>query len=154
MTIFRLSRSSLELSGVLFALVMASRCTKKFLAGVADRIVVSLVALLFCDSLWLLIAPSADAGLALNLVLQSTLVFAFCLWNVSKSGSYVAAPAILMVTIFFWHSSLLVGHFVLRVPSFDYTGNVLSIGGGYVAEASAMVAFCLALRNTLLPWIL
>lgn len=145
MIVIRLMRDSFMASGVVLAAIMASRCTKMLMASLADRIVISLAVLVFCDSLWLLLLPSVDVGLVLNLVLQFLLVLAFYLWNVSKSGSYVGAPAILMVTVFFWHSSLLFGHFALRAKSFDYTGNVFSIGGGNVPQASAMVAFCLAL---------
>lgn len=130
---------------IVFAATGAARQVGALAGRLAGVAVLVIAVLVFFQSLMLLSLPSEGFQLELNLFLQFVLLCFFYGWSVSRSDSYVNAPAILACTLFLWHSGLLFGHFVLRADSFDYTGNVLSIGRRFLPEASALVALCLSL---------
>ena len=81
--------------------------------------------------------------LIMNLILQFIVLIAFAYWSLKKSGTYLSAPFLFVLAIWFWHSSFLTGHYWGLGGDFDYTGKVFTYGYSFVPKASALVALCL-----------
>lgn len=88
----------------------------------------------------LLIFTEDIVQLKINLILQFTLLMLFGCWSFKKSGTYLSAPFIFVVALYFWHSPFLTGHYLALGELFEYTGHILSYGENFVPKASAMVA--------------
>lgn len=83
-----------------------------------------------------------EAQIKVNLLAQCLLLAVFGAWSRRRSGTYLSAPFLFPLAIFFWHSTFLVGHYFRLAEIFDYTGNIFSYGFGHVPRTVALVGFC------------
>jgi len=111
--------------------------------GVSSLLFAS-VFLLGAHSFYLLAYPEMSQ-VKLNLVLQLVLVASFGIWMWRKSGSYLSAPIILLAAIYVWHSPFLTGHLFGLPGLFEDTSNVLTVGGNFLPEATALIGLCLTM---------
>jgi len=95
-----------------------------------------------------LLLTEAMLQLKINLVLQLVLLIVFACWSFKKSRTYLSAPLIFVLAIYFWHSTFLTGHYLALGELFEYTGAILTYGEPFVPKASAMVALSMALAIT------
>jgi hypothetical protein len=105
----------------------------------------------FIQSLFLFTFET-DAQIKTNLLAQCLLLAVFGAWSRRRSGTYLSAPFLFPLAIFFWHSTFLVGHYWRLAEIFDYTGNVFSYGFGHVPRTVALIGFCItgAIAGTVL----
>src|SRR5258708_15742582 len=62
------------------------------------------------------------------LCLQVLSLGLFCVWVSRVSRTYLSAPLLLVVSIFWWHFSFVVGYFLYGEGLFGFTGGVFDIG--------------------------
>lgn len=91
-----------------------------------------------------LIASEDNSSIRQNLVLQIVLLLTFLLWCKLKCGTLLSAQFVFLFSIFFWHSSFLVGRYFRLDRIFEYSGSVLSYGERQVPRAVALVSLCMA----------
>lgn len=91
-----------------------------------------------------LFSYESEEMVQVNLILQLMQVAVFGWWARRRWGTYISAPFLFVLAIFFWHSSFLAGHYLRLAEIFEYTGNVFSFGFGFVSRTVAMIGFCLS----------
>lgn len=91
----------------------------------------------------MLLATRRDASVARNLVLQIALLAAFWWWTTRRSGRLLNAPFVVVLAIFFWHSSFLAGRYLRLDEIFEFSGTVLTYGEQFVPTAVALVSLCM-----------
>ena len=98
---------------------------------------------IFVHSLILLESTEA-AAITRNLLLQMALLGVFWWWSTLRSGTLLNAPFVLVLAIFFWHSSFFAGRYLHVAEVFEYTGSVLTYGEEFIPRTVALVSLCLA----------
>ncbi len=77
-------------------------------------------------------------------MLQIALLAAFWWWTTRRSGTLLSAPFVLVLAIFFWHSSFLAGRYLHFDEIFEFAGGILKYGEEFVPTAMALVSLCMA----------
>lgn len=80
----------------------------------------------------------------LNLALQLAMLLIFIFWLYRRSRSFINAPALFIISIFYWHSAFFFCYFFQVVPLFEFTGNVFRYGFVKIPETIAFLGVCLS----------
>jgi hypothetical protein len=116
----------------------------KFSASIWVRLLIGATAALLCQSLVLTMVPN-DAGVELNLILQTTSLILFALWTWKIGASRLNPPLVFCACIYMWHSTFLTGRYFHLNPIFEFPGNAFTYGFEHIYDATALVGLSLGL---------
>ncbi len=115
----------------------------------------SLVLLSMAVQTSVLLAHPDEQAVGIGLLLQMALVGAFWWWSTSASGTLLNGPFVVLVAIFFWHSSFLAARQLHVNDIFLYTGPVFAYGENQIPRAVALVSLsmaCVVLGSVVAFW--
>src|SRR5579863_4075870 len=108
------------------------------------RLLLGTTAGLLGHSIFLTLVPN-DAGLRLNLILQTASLIFFALWTWKTGASRLNPPLVFCACIYMWHSTFLTGHYFHLNEIFEFPGTAFTYGFEHIYDATALVGLSLGL---------